>query len=148
MRRAILLLLSIGLVVAVLGCAQPATPTPAPTRPADWPEELHSAVLSAGASKVLLLTVTDIIDKNFYSNHSKYGNCLLWWAFDNSLSGNRYGSLILKEGSPRKVSLTIPSLTDINDWNASYFSEGEREFWTTQLKSVFDTIVSTVDNGN
>lgn len=36
----------------------------------------------------------DIKNKAFYSNHSKYGNCKLWWSMDNPRAGDRRGSFV------------------------------------------------------
>lgn len=36
----------------------------------------------------------DIIDNKFYSNHSKYGNCVLWWSMDNPLVGDRRSNYV------------------------------------------------------
>ena len=40
---------------------------------------------------------TDIKNKTFYSNHSKYSNCKLWWAFDNPLAGDRITNNVLQQ---------------------------------------------------
>jgi hypothetical protein len=41
--------------------------------------------------------ISDIQNNNFYSNHSKYGNCKLWWSMDNPRLGDRKGTPVLVE---------------------------------------------------